>query len=106
MAQEHKKLLSELEIGESVSVLEVGGEESLRKHLLDMGLIPGTYVKLVKFAPLGDPMQLTVHGYELTLRKADAAKIQVEDIDEKLLSSAQAFCGLRTEKIRWMTMKR
>ena len=90
MAQEHKKLLSELEIGESVSVLEVGGEESLRKHLLDMGLIPGTYVKLVKFAPLGDPMQLTVHGYELTLRKADAAKIQVEDIDEKLLHTHEA----------------
>ena len=84
------KSLRDLTIGESVQVVSVGGEEQLRKHLLDMGLIPGTYVKLVKFAPLGDPMQLTVHGYELTLRLADAAHIQVRNIDERLLHTHEA----------------
>ncbi len=84
------KALSDLMIGESVQIVSVGGEDQLRKHLLDMGLIPGTYVKLVKFAPLGDPMQLTVHGYELTLRLADAAHIQVKNIDESLLHTHEA----------------
>ena len=55
MEKEKIRTLRELEIGESVQVVAVGGEDQLRKHLLDMGLIPGTYVKLVKFAPLGDP---------------------------------------------------
>ncbi len=82
--------LRELEIGESAQIVTVGGEEQLRKHLLDMGLIPGTYVKLVKYAPLGDPMQLTVHGYELTLRLADAEHIQVKELDEALLHTHEA----------------
>lgn len=90
MEKESMKTLRELEIGESAQIVAVGGEEQLRKHLLDMGLIPGTYVKLVKFAPLGDPMQLTVHGYELTLRLADAAHIQVKDIDPSLLHTHEA----------------
>ena len=79
-----------LEIGESAQIVAVGGEDQLRKHLLDMGLIPGTYVKLVKYAPLGDPMQLTVHGYELTLRLADAEQIQVKPIDPSLLHTHEA----------------
>lgn len=82
--------LRELEIGESAQIVTVGGEDQLRKHLLDMGLIPGTYVKLVKYAPLGDPMQLTVHGYELTLRLADAEHIQVKELDESLLHTHEA----------------
>ena len=90
MKKDTIKTLRELEIGESVQVVAVGGEEQLRKHLLDMGIIPGTYVKLVKFAPLGDPMQLTVHGYELTLRLADAEHIQVRDIDPSLLHTHEA----------------
>ena len=90
MEKESMKTLRELEIGESAQIVAVGGEDQLRKHLLDMGLIPGTYVKLVKFAPLGDPMQLTVHGYELTLRLADAAHIQVKDIDPSLLHTHEA----------------
>ena len=90
MKNERIKTLRELEIGESVQVVAVGGEDRLRKHLLDMGIIPGTYVKLVKFAPMGDPMQLTVHGYELTLRLADAEHIQVRDIDPSLLHTHEA----------------
>lgn len=90
MEKEKIGSLRELEIGESAQVVSVGGEDQLRKHLLDMGLIPGTYVKLVKFAPLGDPMQLTVHGYELTLRLADAEKIQVKSIDPSLLHTHEA----------------
>lgn len=90
MEKQSMRTLRELEIGESAQVVAVGGEDQLRKHLLDMGLIPGTYVKLVKFAPLGDPMQLTVHGYELTLRLADAEHIQVKAIDPSLLHTHEA----------------
>ena len=70
--------LRDLPIGGSAEILSVGGEGALRQHFLDMGLIPGVQVKLVKYAPLGDPMELRVNGYALTLRLADAAKISVE----------------------------
>ena len=70
--------LKELPIGGSAVILTVGGNGSLRQHFLDMGLIPGARVKLVKSAPLGDPMELRINGYALTLRLADAAKIKVE----------------------------
>ncbi len=69
--------LSELKIGQSAVIETVGGEGSLRQHFLDMGVIPGASLTLVKFAPMGDPMQLRIHGYELTLRLADAKKIKV-----------------------------
>lgn len=69
--------LKELEVGKSAVVLSVGGEGALRRHLLDMGLIPDTVVTLVKYAPMGDPMELKVHGYELTLRLDDAAHIEI-----------------------------
>lgn len=72
--------LKELHIGQKARVERVGGEGALRQHFLDMGLIPGTEVMLEKFAPMGDPMQLRLHGYELTLRLADAAKIIVTDL--------------------------
>ena len=68
--------LSELEIGSSAVVSAVGGEGALRQHFLDMGLIPGTRVTAVKYAPMGDPMEVMLHGYELTLRLDDAAKIE------------------------------
>ena len=70
--------LRDLPIGGSAEILSVGGEGALRQHFLDMGLIPGAQVKLVKYAPLGDPMELRVNGYALTLRLADAARISVE----------------------------
>jgi len=69
--------LKELNIGESAVITAVGGEGALRQHFLDMGLIPGEEVTLVKFAPMGDPMELSIHGYELTLRLDDAARIGV-----------------------------
>ena len=74
--------LRELQVGQTARITKVGGEGALRQHFLDMGLIPGTEVKLVKFAPMGDPMELRLHGYELTLRLAEA-----EDLDAELLDS-------------------
>lgn len=68
--------LSELNINQSARIDSVGGTGSLRQHFLDMGIIPGGVVTLRKFAPMGDPMQFELHGYELTLRKADAAQIE------------------------------
>lgn len=73
--------LKELPIGQSAKVTAVGGEGALRQHFLDMGVIPGAEVTLMKFAPMGDPMELRIHGYELTLRLADAAQIEVEPIE-------------------------
>ena len=75
--------LRELKIGESAVVTQLGGEGALRQHFLDMGMIPGAEVTVQKMAPMGDPMELKIHGYELTLRLADAEKIQVEKISEK-----------------------
>ena len=69
--------LKDLNIGETAVVGTVGGEGALRQHFLDMGLIPGEEVTLVKFAPMGDPMELSIHGYELPLRLDDAARIGV-----------------------------
>ncbi len=66
--------LKELKVGGSAVIKKVGGDGSLRQHFLDMGVIPGVEIKLEKFAPMGDPMELRIHSYELTLRVADAAK--------------------------------
>ncbi|MBQ8955061.1 MAG: ferrous iron transport protein B [Clostridia bacterium] len=70
--------LKELKTGESAVIRAVGGEGALRQHFLDMGVIPGAEVTLIKLAPMGDPMELRIHGYELTLRLADAGQITVE----------------------------
>ncbi len=69
--------LKDLNLGESAVIDTVGGSGALRQHFLDMGLIPGETVTLVKFAPMGDPMELQIHGYELTLRLDDAGKIDI-----------------------------
>ncbi|MBQ9490400.1 MAG: ferrous iron transport protein B [Lachnospiraceae bacterium] len=69
--------LRELEIGQTAEILEVQGEGALRQHLLDMGLLPGAEIHIVKYAPMGDPMEVQIHGYELTLRLADAEQILV-----------------------------
>ena len=69
--------LKDLKIGQTAVITQVGGEGSLRQHFLDMGVIPGAEVTLVKYAPMGDPMELLIHGYELTLRLADAEKIEI-----------------------------
>ena len=70
--------LDKLKIGQSAVIKTVGGEGARRQHFLDMGVIPDAIVKLVKFAPLGDPMEVLIHGYSLTLRIADATLIEVE----------------------------
>ena len=71
--------LKELQIGKSAIVEAVGGAGALRQHFLDMGLIPGAEVTLVKLAPMGDPMELFLRGYTLTLRKEDARSITIEE---------------------------
>ena len=75
--------LAELKTGHSAKILKVGGEGALRQHFLDMGVIPGAELKLEKLAPMGDPMELRIHGYELTLRLDDAKLIDIEEIEEK-----------------------
>lgn len=75
--------LKDLQIGQSAVITQIGGEGALRQHFLDMGLIPDATVTLVKYAPMGDPMELIVHGYDLTLRLADSAQISVRRVDNK-----------------------
>ena len=75
--------LKELEIGESAVIDTVGGEGALRQHFLDMGVIPGAKVTLIQYAPMGDPMELRIHGYELTLRLEDAQQITVHKAERK-----------------------
>ena len=75
--------LKELGIGQSAMICKVGGEGALRQHFLDMGMIPGAEITVVKFAPMGDPMELQIHGYELTLRLAEADQIEVEPIRKR-----------------------
>ena len=95
--QERKMMLDKLEIGQSARITAVGGEGALRQHFLDMGLIPGAEVTLVKFAPMGDPMELRIHGYELTLRLADAGKIEITPVDAIRRTSATAVSCLDCE---------
>ena len=76
--------LDNLKTGESAVITKVGGKGELRQHFLDMGVIPGAEIKLMKLAPMGDPMELNIHGYELTLRVADAKKIEIsKDLKEE-----------------------
>ena len=74
--------LDKLEIGKSAVIKKVGGEGALRQHFLDMGVIPDAKITLKKYAPMGDPMEILIHGYTLTLRLADAASIEIEEIEE------------------------
>lgn len=72
------RVLSEIKVGESAKVVKLNGEGALRRRIMDMGITKGTTLKVRKVAPLGDPLELTVRGYELSLRKADAQNIEVE----------------------------
>lgn len=74
--------LRDLQMGESAVITTVGGRGALRQHFLDMGMIPGVQVTLMKYAPMGDPMELRLHGYELTLRLADAEQIEIEEVQK------------------------
>ena len=81
--------LKELPIGRSASVVGVGGTGALRQHLLDMGIVPGVTVTMVKHAPLGDPVEIRVHSYELTLRLDDAAKIKIAEQEDEPVQSGE-----------------
>ncbi|MDD3217784.1 MAG: ferrous iron transport protein B [Lachnospiraceae bacterium] len=74
--------LKDLPIGKVATITSVGGEGALRQHFLDMGVIPNAEITLVKYAPMGDPMEFMLHGYELTLRVADAQKVEIKDVRE------------------------
>lgn len=74
--------LKELAVGKKAKIISVGGEGALRQHFLDMGVIPNTEVKVIQYAPMGDPVELLIHGYSLTLRLDDAAQIEIEPIDD------------------------
>ena len=74
--------VKELKPNQSARITSVGGEGALRQHLLDMGMIPGAEVTMIKLAPMGDPMEIRIHGYELTLRLADASHINAQLITE------------------------
>ena len=81
--------LRDLPIGKTATIRTVGGEGALRQHFLDMGLIPNGEVTMVKYAPMGDPMELRVHSYELTLRLADAEKIEIGDVRDAVKAPAR-----------------
>ena len=72
------RTLKDVKIGETVRVTKVGGEGALKRRIMDMGITKGVTIKVMKMAPLGDPIEITVRGYELTLRKADAEMIEIE----------------------------
>lgn len=91
--------LKELPIGKMATITKVSGEGALRQHFLDMGVIPGTDILLVKYAPLGDPMEFMVHGYELTLRVADAQKIEIENVRDNERNDMQVKKAQSTKRI-------
>lgn len=82
-SEEEEMTLKELPVGKTATIRTVGGKGALRQHFLDMGLIPQGDVTMVKYAPMGDPMELRIHSYELTLRLADAEKIEIEDVRDE-----------------------
>lgn len=88
--KEKRKTLRDLEIGETGRITRVGGEGALRQHFLDMGLIPDAEVTLVKYAPMGDPMEVKIHGYELTIRLSDAEKIDLVPVNRAVSADDEA----------------
>lgn len=74
------KTLKEAKVGETLKVVKLGGEGAVKRRIMDMGITRGVEVHIRKVAPLGDPVEITVRGYELSLRKADAEMIEVENI--------------------------
>ncbi len=89
--------LRDIKIGQTVRVEKLSGEGALRQHFLDMGIIPGTEMTITKFAPMGDPMELTLHGYELTLRLADAELIEVSPVSSKQAAAERKAAKKRSE---------
>ena len=92
--------LKDLPVGKTATVVEVGGEGALRQHFLDMGLIPHAQVSMVKHAPMGDPVEVRIHGYELTLRLDDAARISIADVRDEDAAAAGPGAAARAETRR------
>lgn len=88
--------LKNLPIGKTATITSVGGEGALRQHFLDMGIIPGEDITLIKYAPMGDPMEFMIHGYELTLRVADADRIGIENVRDR---ETEHFTGKKRKDI-------
>ena len=108
--------LKELQVGKTATILSVGGNGALRQHFLDMGLIQGTEVTIVKYAPMGDPVEIRIHGYELTIRLEDAGQIEITPAHEphykkkegrQPLGDAQkqAFFMRRKQSIRYRRIR-
>lgn len=91
--------LKEMAVGEHARIESVGGKGALRQHLLDMGVIPGSEVTLIKYAPMGDPMEIRIHDYELTLRLEDAQKITVKHIDKLVSANKPDKAKRKTEHL-------
>ena len=91
--------LKELPIGKTATVRTVGGEGALRQHFLDMGIIPGAEVTMVKYAPMGDPVEVRIHSYELTLRLADAGRIAIDEMRDAVKERAESTT-IRQRSIR------
>ncbi len=91
--------LKELEIGKTATVVKVGGSGALRQHFLDMGLIPGSDVTVIKYAPMGDPIELMISGYELTIRLADAEQIEIENVRKASGESGESGRNPRVKDI-------
>ncbi|MBR4318451.1 MAG: ferrous iron transport protein B [Oscillospiraceae bacterium] len=89
--------LKEIQVGQTVRIASVGGDGALRQHFLDMGMIPDTEVTLIKYAPMGDPIELRLHGYELSIRLADAEQIEVCPLTEENSSSPKKSTRKQTE---------
>ena len=81
--------LNELKINQSAKIISVGGQGALRQHLLDMGLIPGTQIKMVRTAPMGDPLEFRIYDYELTIRFNDASCIEIQPVENENTNNVQ-----------------
>ena len=93
--------LNELRPGQSARVRAVGGEGALRQHFLDMGVLPGAVLTLVQLAPMGDPMELRIHNYELTMRLADAGRIDIEPIPTPAAPPAPSGPSAEKERLEF-----
>ena len=90
--------LSDLDIGKTAKIISVGGSGALRQHFLDMGLIQGAEITVVKYAPMGDPIEIRIHGYELSLRLDDAKKIEIgESYHKEVINRTKIVKKKRTQ---------
>ena len=92
--------IKDMKTGQTATILKVGGEAALRQHFLDMGLIQGAEVTVIKYAPMGDPVELRIHGYELTIRLADAAQIEVSTVHDNEKQEKTDIKSMNLEELK------